>query len=116
MKKARHFQFLYLISDARIPFEPPVQVCSLEVNAVVYQFPDGSLHRDPDDEKVTVDIDSVLYDGKSVGLLLETVAEDTFNNIVECARQHGADKFEINEAPEDTIGDLMASNSGEVVK
>ena len=37
----------------------------------MYQFPDGSLHRDPDDEKVTVDIDSVLYDGKSVGLLLE---------------------------------------------
>jgi hypothetical protein len=107
MKKAKHFEFLFPITD--MGHTPPLHVEDLTVHAIVYQFPDGTLHRDPQDNRVTVDIDTVLFRDKNISLLLQAVATDTYDEIIEAARSHGTDKFEIvTEEFENGAGELEA--------
>ena len=93
MKKAKHFEFAYPVSD--LSQKPPVHVGDLTVHAIVYQHPDGTLHRDPEDGKVTVDLDAVIFRGANINLLLGAVAPDTYEEVTEAARQHGTDRFEV---------------------
>lgn len=93
MKKAKTFEFIFPITNLHLG--KATHVGDVTVNAIVYQFPDGSLHRDPDEDNITVDIDSLVWNGSNIRNLIECVAEDTYNEIVEAARQHGAERFEI---------------------
>lgn len=93
MKKAKTFEFLFPITN--LCLGTPSHVGDVLVNAIVYQFSDGTLHRDPDDKKVTVDIDSLIYNKANIRALVECIAEDTYNSIVEAARQHGVEKFQV---------------------
>lgn len=93
MKKTRYFQFSFPVTNLRCT--PASHVGDLDVHAMVYQYKDGSLHMDPDDEKVTVDIDVIFWEGTNVHLLLDAVAEDLYAEIIEAARQHGVERFRL---------------------
>jgi len=92
-KKVRSFQFGFPVTD--LCLGNPTHIGDLMVNAIVYQYGDGTLHRDED--QVTVDIDSIIWDHSNIRKLLEVLAEDTFEEITEAARQHGTNKFEITQ-------------------
>lgn len=93
MKKARHFEFAYPITNMCLG--GPQHVGDVLVTAIVYRLENGTLHRDPDDKKVTVDIDLITWDGCNIKPLLECLAEETYEQITEAARQHGSDRFEL---------------------
>lgn len=99
MKKPKHFQFDYPLTDFGVT--PSLFIGNATVHAVVYQHEDLSLHLDPDDSKVTADIENIFFKGISVTRFVDAFAEELYSQIVEAARAHGTDKFDIK--PEDLI-------------
>ena len=97
-KSAKHFSFLFPVVD--FTQVPAMHLTDLEVHAIVYQYPDGSLFRDDDKECIHVDIDSIIYDGKNIAMLLPAIAEGLYVDITVAAMQHGEDKFDEYGDPE----------------
>lgn len=94
-KKPIPFSFLSPVTD--ITTKPSTHIGDIEVNAVCYRFEDGTLHVDPDDNKVTIDIDSMIWNNWNVTRLLLAVAEDYFNELEEAASQVAADRYVIHQ-------------------
>lgn len=97
-KTAKHFTFLFPVVD--FTQVPAMHLTDLQINAIVYQYPDGSLFRDDDKEITHVDIDSIIYDGKNLALLIPAIAEGIYSDILMAAIQHGEDKFDQYSDPE----------------
>ena len=91
--RTKQFHFGFPITNFQGP--RPIHVGDIEVHAFVYLFQDGTLQRD--DNGITVDINSLTWEGSDIGLLVNSIAPDTYESIVEAARQLGKDKFEIPE-------------------
>ena len=71
---------------------PPIHVGDVEVQAIAYQYADGSMLLDDEDERPEVDIDAILFNGNNITGLIEAVAPDYYESLKVAAGEH-AKKF-----------------------
>ena len=72
---------------------PPIHVGDVEVQAQAYQYADGSMLLDDDNERPEVDIDAIIFNGNNITGLIEAVAADYYEELKIAAGEY-AKKFE----------------------
>lgn len=72
---------------------PPIHVGDVGVQAIAYQYADGSMLLDDDDERPEVDIDAILFNGNNITGLIEAVAPIFYDELKVAAGEY-AKKFE----------------------